>query len=222
MRQLLRFNGRPYLAAIEVAAGGAGGEAGGTYARGRHEVEVAFRDIEKEFKETFGYVSQDIAAIRKAELGLNYTVALLICCACDMLAWHKDLKDYQVFARLLPDDEPYQLIAKSMFEALRNGLAHRFRPDTIKIGSEQWRFTIAWQDGPHLRVIKGEPNWLRLNVKVLSERVTKQINAYEDELRKSARARKNFQSKSSKCVKDIPPQQAVNVAAAWKSILRDR
>jgi hypothetical protein len=64
---------------------------------------VTFADIATEFSQTFGYIRQDIAAIRNANLGLNYTMVLLICCACEMLAWHKDLDDDQVFTSLLPD-----------------------------------------------------------------------------------------------------------------------
>ncbi len=186
--------------------------------------DVAFAQIEKEFKETFGYVRQDMAEIRKADLGLNYTVTLLICSACQMLAWHRDLKDHQIFTSLLPNDERYRLIGKTIFEALRNGLAHRFRPDTVKIGNEQWRFSIAWQGGPHASAIEGKPNWLQLNVKVLAERITAQIDAYHVELQNSARARVNFQGKSKKCVKDVneKPEQLARIAEAWRSVLGKR
>jgi hypothetical protein len=182
------------------------------------EVEVAFAEIEKEFRETFGYVRQDIAAIRKANLGLNYTVALLICCACQMLAWHKDLEDDQVFTSLLPDTDAYQVIGKTMFEALRNGLAHRFRPDTIKIGNHQWRFAIFWRGESHVSATEGKPNWLLLNVKVLEERLVAKIDAYEEELRHSANARFGFRKKSQKSTRTIPPQ-ATRITGAWKSIL---
>ena len=179
---------------------------------------IVFSEIEKEFKETFGYVRQDIAAIRGKGLGLNCTVALLICCACEMLAWHKDMKGHEVFALLLPDEKSYQMIAKKMFDALRNGLAHSFRPQTIRIGGDEWRFSLAWQTGPHLSVIRGTPNWLRLNVKVFSERITDQINAYEVELRNSLPARRNFQLKAGKCVTEVPPN-AKSLIVAWKSVL---
>lgn len=191
-----------------------------SYAGMGTEVEVAFAEIEKEFRETFGYVRQDIAAIRKANLGLNYTVALLICCACQMLAWHKDLEDDQVFTSLLPDTEAYQVIGKTMFEALRNGLAHRFRPDTIKIGNQQWRFAIYWRGGSNLRASEGEPNWLPLNVKVLEEQLAAKIDAYEEELRQSASARLGFREKSKRCIRDIPPQ-ATRIAEAWKAMLAE-
>jgi hypothetical protein len=181
------------------------------------------RRSRKSFDETFGYVRQDLAAIRSANLGLNYTVVLLICCACQMLAWHKGLKDDQVFTSLLPDDERCRLLGKKMFEALRNGLAHRFRPNTIKVGSEDWRFSIRWQGGPPISVNPrpnpNDPNWLQLNAKVLEERLTAQIDAYQEELRNSARARANFLEKSRKCITEIHGG-GEGIAAAWKSLMR--
>jgi hypothetical protein len=180
--------------------------------------EVGFSQIEREFKETFGYIRGDIAAIGKTDLRLNYTVALLICCACQMLAWHKGLADDQVFTSLLPDGEPYRVIGKTMFEALRNGLAHRFRPDTIEIGEDQWRFTMS-PDLNHLTASQGRPNWLRVNVKILSERVASQIEAYERELRESPRARLEFLERSKRCLRHVPREQAPQVAAAWRSLL---
>jgi hypothetical protein len=124
-------------------------------------VAIAFKEIEKEFNETFGYVRQDIAEILKKNLGLNYTIALLVCCACEMLTWHRNLRDdqaYEVFALLLPDTEACKAVGKTWWKALRNGLAHNFRPDTIKIKDDEWRFTISsHQSGPRIRVTKGQP-----------------------------------------------------------------
>src|ERR1035441_7684288 len=109
-------------------------------------MEIVFKEIEKEFGETFGYVRQDIVELLKSDRPLHYTVALLVCCACEMLTWHRGLRDDQaneVFTSLLPDTEPYRAAGKTLWKALRNGLAHNFRPATIKIGDDEWRFTIT-------------------------------------------------------------------------------
>lgn len=98
-------------------------------------MEIAFHEIKKEFDETFGYIRQDIAAILKTDLKLHYTIALLACCACEMLTWHGNLRKeqaYEVFTSFLPDAEEYKAVGKTPWEALRNGLAHNFRPETIK------------------------------------------------------------------------------------------
>jgi hypothetical protein len=184
-------------------------------------MEIAFKEIEKEFNETFGYVRQDIAEILKKNLGLNYTIALLVCCACEMLTWHRDLRDdqaYEVFTSLLPDTDSYKAVGKTLWEALRNGLAHKFRPDTIRIEDEEWRFTISSQSGPHMSVTKGQPHWIHLNVRVFSSRVISRIDAYEQELRTSADARLSFHEKSKRYIRTIPAE-AARIAEALRSVL---
>ncbi len=74
-----------------------------------------------------------------------------------MLTWQRGLRDdqeaHEVFTSLLPDTEPYKAVGKTLWEALRNGLAHNFRPDTIKIGDEEWRFAIcSHRAGPRMNV----------------------------------------------------------------------
>jgi hypothetical protein len=94
--------------------------------------DVLFSDIQEEFDQTFGYVRQDIGAILNKYLRLHYTIMLLTCCACEMLAWHNEVPEHAVFVALLPDTPDYKRIGKTLWEALRNGLAH---PDTIIIGT---------------------------------------------------------------------------------------
>jgi hypothetical protein len=180
-------------------------------------VEVAFAEIRDEFNQTFGYVRQDIQAIIAQNPSLHYTLGLLICCACEMLAEHKSLKEHEVFTSLLPATNSYPVIGKSMWDALRNGLAHGFRPKTLRIGSHQWRFSIC-HEGPLVRVTEGEPNWLRLNVKTLNELVSAKINAYEEELRQSPSARLEFRNRhASTDVRPIP--SGTREAEAWRSLL---
>ena len=184
-------------------------------------MEIDFKEIEKEFSETFGYVRQDIAALLKNDRPLHYTVALLVCCACEMLTWHRGLRDdqaHEVFTSLLP--EPYKEVGKTLWEALRNGLAHNFRPATIKIGDDQWRFTIfSDRSGPRMCVTKGQPHWIHLNIRDFSSRVNVQIDAYEQELRTSADARLTFHEKSGKYYVKTIPTEAARVAEALRSVL---
>src|SRR5262249_53586942 len=141
-----------------------------------------------------------------------------ICCACDSLAWHRGVKNHEVFSELLPSTPEFRAIGKSMFEALRHGLAHRFRPDTIMIGSECCRFTIAWKDHAHLGVIEGDPTWVQLNMQVLSEKVTSAIDSYQHELEQNASERERFQNKHDRyCVRPIT--DGTRVASAWRAVL---
>jgi hypothetical protein len=179
--------------------------------------ELSFQEIAKEFQETFGFVRADINRLRESNLGLNYTIVLLICCGCEMLAFHKDLKGHEVFALVLPEDDRFRPIGKMMWEALRNGLAHRFRPDTINFGTKkQWRFSILWQGSLPFSARPGPPNWLQLNAAFLAERLISRINEYEQELQSSAAARENFLRKSKRFLKLVDASQH----EAWQSFLK--
>ena len=189
------------------------------------EMEISFEKIEKEFSETFGYVRQDIAELLKNDRPLHYTIALLVCCACEMLTWHRGLRDdraHEVFTSLLT--EPYKAVGKTLWESLRNGLAHKFRPDTIRIEDDWWRFTVfSARSGPPVRVTKGQPHlggphWIHLNVRILSERVISQIDAYEQELRTNPNARLSFQERSERYIRTIPAG-ATSIADTLRSVL---
>ncbi len=167
-------------------------------------MDIAFNEIEQEFNETFGYVRQDIAKILEKQLGLDYTIALLVCCACEMLTWHRDLRHdqaHEIFASLLP--EPYRAVGKTLWEALRNGLAHNFRPDTIRIGEDDWRFSISSEhEHPHVKATKGRPHWIQLNIRTCSSLVITQIDAYERQLRTNPDARLKFREEIEKVQPD--------------------
>ena len=138
-----------------------------------------------------------------------------------MLAWHRGLRKdqyYEVFTSLLPDTEQYKALGKTLWKALRNGLAHKFRPYTIRIEDDEWRFTISSQSGPLISVTKGHPHWIHLNIRTYSSRVISQIDAYEQELRTSADARRSFHENSKKYIKTIPAEPA-RIADALRSIL---
>jgi hypothetical protein len=137
---------------------------------------------------------------------------------------HKPLRGHKVFTSLLPDEEPYKTIGGSMFEALRNGLAHRFRPDTISIGQRddvQHRFRFAWQGGGHLRWQPGNPTWLLLELQVLCDRTLAVIDSYQEELRRDETARRNFKKKhDDDCLKHIPSDSPP--ARAWQTLSEQR
>jgi hypothetical protein len=135
-----------------------------------------------------------------------------------MLAWHKNMADDQVFTSLLPNDQPWKTLGKIIFEALRNGLAHRFRPDTLKIGNEAWRFRIYWHDGTPIDAVRGNPNWVVLSAKSLEQRVIERIDAYEKELRHDPYARVTFAEKSQKSIRRVPAQ-ARNVVSEWNMLI---
>ena len=99
---------------------------------------------------------------------------------------------------------------QTLWEALRNGLAHNFRPQTIKVAGDEWRYAISSKCAPQVSIEKGSPHWIMINIREFSSRVISQIDAYEKELRTSAEARLKFHEKSkSSYVKTL------NSDAAW-------
>ena len=131
----------------------------------------------------------------------------------------RDDQAYEVFTSLLPDTEPYKAVGKTLWEALRNGLAHNFRPDTIKIEDDEWRFTISsHQSGPRMQRHEGTATLDSPEYSGLSSRVIPQIDAYEQELRTSADARLRFREKSKRYIKTIPAE-AARIADALRSVL---
>jgi hypothetical protein len=124
---------------------------------------------------------------------------------------------YEVFTSLLPDDEPCRAVGKTLWEALRNGLAHNFRPDTIKIDNDEWRFSISsGRHGSHIDVRKGQPNWIDLNIRSFSMQAMAQIDAYEKELRENPAARVTFNQQSKKYIRTIP-SEATRIADVLRS-----
>jgi hypothetical protein len=103
-----------------------------------------------------------------------------------------------------------------MFTALRNGLAHRFRPNTISTGADHLqRFRFRWR-GEHLRPQHGNPNWLNLELDSLCDRALAAIDGYEKELQADEAARRNFRRKHQEdCLQSVTDEP---VAYAWKAL----
>jgi len=155
---------------------------------------VSFKEIEKKFEQTFGFIESDLKRILALKVGGNYAVALLVACACDTLAEYKHGKGQgeKVFRKLLPDG-PYRKAAKPLYDALRNGFTHRYNGYDIPFDGQTLRITIAWKKGKHLSVRKIDrvPH-LILNVRQLCEALFLEFEKYRRALKKNAESRKSF------------------------------
>jgi hypothetical protein len=105
---------------------------------------TAFKEIEREFTVTLGYIRDDINALITGSQTLNYTVGLLIGVACEAL---EDAGAYSnkktVLAELLPDDE-WRQMKDVLFDALRNGLAHNFDTKHIHVDGRLLQIYMVW------------------------------------------------------------------------------
>src|SRR5207253_713989 len=94
---------------------------------------IDFENIRKDFEELQGFVLTDLEIITRAPTGGNYAAALLITTACEALGtllYGTDSGGTDFFANyLLPPR--WRPVAKSIYDALRNGLAHSFSTKAI-------------------------------------------------------------------------------------------
>ena len=181
---------------------------------------VSFADIENKFDRVFGFIRRDLERILTLNPGGNYAVALLTACACETLAKYRDGsgEGADVFAGLLPSG-PYQKIAKTLYDALRNGLVHRYDAKDIKLDGRIVEIAIAWKEHQHLSIkeIGGIPN-LVLNVKDLCRDLFSAFDQYRDDLEKDGTARDKFFT-TYRREKVTEVESGGNEASAWQEIL---
>jgi hypothetical protein len=154
---------------------------------------ISYADITKEFDESLGFIRNDITALCNQQETVNYTVALLIGCACEALAdgGAGNSKD-RVFAEMLPEGD-WRVLAKPLFDALRNGLAHSFDTKHLHMGADEIQIHISWnltaiveptQDG--LGILVG--------IRSLAARLCAKINEFQALLQEDEQARKKFRA----------------------------
>lgn len=153
---------------------------------------LSYSDIKKDFDESLGYVRQDIRWLIAHDCGLNYTVALLIGCGCEMLAAgeaDKKRRGEKALAQLLPAGD-WQLMADVLYTALRDGLAHGFDTKHISVDNHAIQIYISWNHRSLVEI--GRANGgvgLFVGVQALAEALCAKIDAYETRLRHDEAAR---------------------------------
>ena len=182
---------------------------------------VSFADIEQKFNRVFGFIQRDLERILTLDPGVNFAVAGLAACACETLARYRYGRGEgaDVFSRLLPGG-PFQVVAKSLYDILRNGLVHRYDTADIRVEGKTIQLAISWRAEPHLSVkeVNGVPN-LVLNVTTLCADLFGAFAEYREELRGNGEARDHFLRtyRETGTVEVKVPEQV----AAWKSIVKD-
>lgn len=190
--------------------------------RGGSKRVPGFSEIEQEFDETLGFIQNDLAAICAKDLGTNYTAALLIGCACDVIAQRRGgrVRDFEVFAELLPDTSDWRTLAKPLFEAVRHGLAHGFDTKEIRFNGGIMTVTISWRRREHLSIDRTrEKPSLVLNVQSLATALNEKIDSLREQLIDDSSACDRFRmscrpGSKSKQVLSIDPREV----EAWSRL----
>ena len=182
---------------------------------------VSFEDIEAKFNRVFGFIQRDLERFLAQDVGGNFAVAALAACACETLARYRygSGEGADCFRRLLPDGS-FQVIARSLFDLLRNGLVHRYDTADIRVEGKIIRLALSWRAEPHLSIkeINGVPN-LVFNVTTLCTDLFRAFAEYREELKRSADARDRlFRTYRETGTLDVSVPAQI---AAWKEVVKD-
>lgn len=144
---------------------------------------MSFDLIEDDFYELRDFILNDLKILLKSPKGGNYAAALLVTTACDVLGKlkYKSGGGEQFFKEyFVPND--WQSMASSLYDALRNGLAHSFAPKAIVlIDNLEIELCISWKDKPHF---KYDPvkNSIYFNIQNLAKALMTAFEKYEKDL----------------------------------------
>ena len=179
----------------------------------------AWSDIKKEFDESLGYVRQDIRWLQKHDCGLNYTVALLVGCGCEMLAaarGDKKRRGERVFAQLLPPGD-WRLLSDCLYTSLRDGLAHGFDTKHLYVDSQAIQIYVSWGHRKLIeirRVSGGLGLWV--GIQALAAALCAEIDAFETVLQQDETARVLFKQA---CDYQRLARLNQNEAAVWRRLV---
>lgn len=117
--------------------------------------------------------------------------------------------------KMLPDE--FKPIARNLFDAIRNGIAHGYETKSIRIGDKPLDIGISWRQQPHLQ-FSPDKKVLYLNVQTMSKQILDLLEEYETLLVAEPQLRMQF----SKAMR-ISWTEKLNDAElkAWMKLLGD-
>ena len=159
---------------------------------------LTWKEIEDEFKHSLGYVRGDIKWLIDRNSGLNYTIALLIGCGCEMLAAAegdiRGRRGERAFAELLPPGD-WRLLADRLYSALRDGLAHGFDTKHIDIDGKPVQIYISSHYQETMAIVRmGTSVGLAVGIKPLAVAFCDKIDQFEELLKRDEAARRVFKT----------------------------
>ncbi|MCI0558453.1 MAG: hypothetical protein MN733_08155, partial [Nitrososphaera sp.] len=150
----------------------------------------------------------------------NYTAALLITTACEVLGTlrygRKDGGQEFFSNYLLP--KPWRAVSQSIYDALRNGLAHSFSTKIVINASDKpIELGVSWSKEKHFGYDSGN-SVLFLNVQQLAIDLRSAFDRYQSELQQSAEFRNTFHAWREK--KRIYQVRNESERANWSALLK--
>lgn len=179
---------------------------------------LSFADVKKEFDESLGYLRNDITAIRQGKHTVNYTVALLIGCGCEMLAAGKGDRKHpeRILAELLPPGD-WRLLADRLYTALRDGLAHGFDTKHLHVDGEIIQICISWGYMQVIGIQRVDSGvGIYIGIQPLAEALCATIDQFEERLRHDQAARRLFKAA---CEYQRVTRLNMKETAAWRRLV---
>jgi hypothetical protein len=177
-----------------------------------------FAVVKQEFDETLGYIRQDLRWLLERQSSLNYTIALLIGCGCEMLAacaGDKKRLGERVFAELLPPTKELQALAGRLYSALRDGLAHGFDTKHLRVDGTEHQIYLASLGKQEFTIVKNQRGiGLQIGIGALAEGLCAKITEFEDRLMHDEGARQCFMDARQRTA-DLNAAEA----AAWQALV---
>lgn len=177
-----------------------------------------FAVVMQEFDETLGYIREDLRWLLEKRSSLNYTIALLIGCGCEMLAaCAGDRKRFgeRVFAELLPREKELQVLADRLYSALRDGLAHGFDTKHLWVDGKEHQIYLSSQGMQGFSIIKNDRGiGLLIGIGALAEALCVKITELEDRLKNNEDARQRFMDARQRTA-DLNSAEAT----AWRTLV---
>jgi hypothetical protein len=174
--------------------------------------------VKQEFAETLGYIRQDLQWLLEKKSSLNYTIALLIGCGCEMLAacaGDKKRRGEKVFAELLPATKELQVLADRLYSALRDGLAHGFDTKHIRVAGTEHQVYLASLGPQEIAIQKNSRGiGLRIGIGALAEGLCAKITDLEKQLVQDEDLRQRFMDARQRTA-DLNADEV----AAWRALV---
>lgn len=179
-------------------------------------MDVSYEDIREAFEEVRHNFSYDLCLLKSQMRGGNYTTALLIACACETLSrytyGHED--GIRFFSeKMLP--EKWRPVSQSLFDAIRNGIAHNFQTKPIRIGDSLVDIGISWRQQPHLN-FSPDKKILYLNIQTMAQQIIDLLGENEQALQTDSKLRLQFSNALQADWTGRPKGEQLN---AWKILL---
>ena len=172
--------------------------------------------IRREFDETLGYIRQDLRYLKQSDL--NYTIALLIGCGCELLAacaGDRRRLGERVFAELLPPSTELQVLADRLYAALRDGLAHGFDTKHVRVDGTEHQIYLSSLGPQEFTIVRNDRGiGLRIGIGALAEGLCAKITEFEGRLMDDENARRRFMDARQRTA-DLNAIEA----AAWRVLV---